>query len=46
MSTENKNLWILTEERPKKSVLEMIFSYFAKDQNCGFFGETDIFLQL
>ena len=40
MSTENKNLWILTEERPKKSVLEMIFSYFAKDQNCGFFGDT------
>lgn len=32
------NLWILTEERPKKEVLQMIFSYFAKDQNCGFFG--------
>ena len=46
MSTENKNLWILTEERPKKSVLEMIFSYFAKDQNCGFFGDTIRIIQL
>lgn len=35
-----KNLWILTEERPKKSVLKMIFSYFAQDQKCGFFGDT------
>lgn len=35
-----KNLWILTEERPKKSVLEMIFSYFAKNQGCGFFGDN------
>lgn len=33
-----KNLWILTEERPKKEVLEMIFSYFAIDHNCGFLG--------
>lgn len=40
MNTACKNLWILTEERPKKPVLEMIFSYFAKDQNCGFFGDT------
>ena len=23
------NLWILTEERPKKEVLQMIFEYFA-----------------
>lgn len=34
------NLWILTEERPKKEVLQMIFEYFAKDQNCGFFGDS------
>lgn len=38
MTTNKKNLWILTEERPKKKVLEMILSYFAKDQQCGFFG--------
>lgn len=35
MTTNRKNLWILTEERPKTKVLETIFSYFAKDQNCG-----------
>lgn len=40
MNKGSKNLWILTEERPKKTVLEMIFSYFAKDQNCGFFGDA------
>lgn len=40
MCAESKNLWILTEERPKRSVLKMIFSYFAKDHNCGFFGDT------
>lgn len=34
MRTEKKNLWILTEERPKTNVLEMIFSYFAKDYDC------------
>jgi hypothetical protein len=34
------NLWILTEERPKKEVLKMIFEYFAKDHNCGFFGDS------
>ncbi len=34
------NLWILTEERPKTEVLQMIFDYFAKDQGCGFFGDT------
>ncbi len=33
-----KNLWILTEERPKKDVLQVILSYFAKDQGVGFFG--------
>lgn len=27
----NKNLWILTEERPKKEVLRTIFEKFAKD---------------
>jgi hypothetical protein len=32
------NLWILTEERPKTNVLQMIFSFFAKDMCCGFFG--------
>lgn len=35
-----ENLWILTEERPKKSVLEMILSYFAKDYNIGFLGNS------
>ena len=35
-----QNLWILTEERPKKEVLKMIFEYFAKDHKCGFFGDT------
>ena len=35
-----KNLWILTEERPKVEVLRMIFEYFAKDQRCGFFGDS------
>ena len=40
MSTQAKNLWVLTEERPKDTVLKMIFSYFAKDQNCGFIGDN------
>ncbi|MGN0033324.1 MAG: hypothetical protein ACI358_06065 [Candidatus Limimorpha sp.] len=40
MTSSKKNLWILTEERPKKQVLEMIFSYFAKEQNCGFLGDN------
>lgn len=39
MNLETKNLWILTEERPKKHVLQMIFEYFAKDHNCGFIGQ-------
>ena len=34
------NLWILTEERPKVDVLQTIFAYFAKDQQCGFFGDS------
>ena len=37
---EEQNLWILTEERPKKEVLQMIFEYFAKNHNCGFFGDA------
>lgn len=40
MNTNTKNLWILTEERPKKRVLEMILSHFAREQNCGFIGGT------
>lgn len=35
-----KNLWILTEERPKVSVLQKIFEYFSKDKQVGFFGNT------
>ena len=33
-----KNLWILTEERPKVSVLQKIFKYFSKDKQVGFLG--------
>lgn len=40
MNRKTKNLWILTEERPKKEVLQMIFAYFAKEQGCGFFGDS------
>ena len=40
MSNIGKNLWILTEERPKKVVLQSIFEYFAKDQGCDFSGDT------
>lgn len=40
MTTTKKNLWILTEEYPQKEVLVMIFSYFAKDHGCGFFGDS------
>lgn len=39
MNGSAKNLWILTEERPKMNVLRMIFEYFSKDQGCGFFGD-------
>tara|TARA_B100000767_G_C19719313_1_gene516498 strand:+ start:1131 stop:1313 length:183 start_codon:yes stop_codon:yes gene_type:complete len=28
-----KNLWVLTEERPKKDVLKTIFEVFCKDNN-------------
>lgn len=34
-----KNLWILTEERPKISVLQKIFEYFSKDKEKGYFEE-------
>lgn len=34
-----KNLWVLTEERPKTSVLKMIFEYFAKENKCDFFAQ-------
>lgn len=41
------NLWILTEERPKKEVLRMIFEYFAKDRGCGFFlGDSIIIIPI
>ncbi len=40
MSNKEKNLWILTEERPKVKVLQMIFQYFAKDNKCGFLGDS------
>lgn len=40
MTSTKKNLWILTEERPKSEVLQMIFEYFAKDQEIGFFGDN------
>ncbi|MBQ9254176.1 MAG: hypothetical protein IJ180_05310 [Bacteroidales bacterium] len=36
-NNKTKNLWFLTEERPKKEVLETIFKYFAKDYKIGFF---------
>lgn len=42
MNNETKNLWILTEERPKTSVLQTIFSYFAKDQDCGFLDRKSV----
>ena len=40
MIQSKKNLWILTEERPKKKVLETILEYFAKDQKISFFGDN------
>jgi len=36
----NKNLWFLTEERPKKEVLQTIFEKFAKDYNFAVFVDT------
>lgn len=36
------NLWILTEERPKKEVIKTIFTLFAKEKNIGFLSSGDI----
>lgn len=36
----NKNLWFLTEERPKKEVLKIIFEKFAKDYGFAVFVDT------
>jgi len=36
----NKNLWFLTEERPKKEVLQTIFQEFAKDYGFAVFVDT------
>ncbi len=46
MIMDKHNLWILTEERPKKEVLQMILQYFAKDHHCGFFGQELIIIPL
>lgn len=35
-----KNLWFLTEERPKKEVLQAIFEKFAKDRSLAAFVDT------
>ena len=35
-----KNLWFLTEERPKKEVLQTIFKKFAKDYGFAVFVDT------
>lgn len=37
---DKKNLWFLTEERPKKNVLETIFQRFAKDYGFAVFVDT------
>lgn len=34
------NLWILTEERPKRKVLQTIFEIFASEYKCEFFTDT------
>ncbi|MDY3319583.1 hypothetical protein PG637_10150 [Riemerella anatipestifer] len=36
----SKNLWLLTEERPKKTALQTIFQKFAKDHNFAVFVDT------
>lgn len=41
-----KNLWILTEERPKISTLKTILSYFAKDNKYGYFIQDLIVIPL
>ena len=35
-------LWILTEERPKKEVIEIIFTRFAKEKDIGFITLGDL----
>ncbi|MHB1665575.1 MAG: hypothetical protein ACYCT7_10030 [bacterium] len=40
METENKNLWILTEERPKREVIKVILSKFATDHKIACFIDT------
>jgi hypothetical protein len=36
----NKNLWLLTEERPKNEVIRTIFEKFARDREIGVFVDT------
>lgn len=40
MKTESKNLWILTEERPKRDVIANILSKFANDYKFACFIDT------
>jgi len=40
MTTQSKNLWILTEERPKKEVIALILQKFAKDNKMACFIDT------
>jgi hypothetical protein len=40
METENKNLWILTEERPKREVINVILSKFATEHKIACFIDT------
>ena len=37
---KNKNLWILTEERPKQEVIKGILIMFAKDNKLACFIDT------
>lgn len=39
-NNENKNLWILTEERPKLEVIRAILNKFAKDYGVGAFMDS------
>lgn len=43
---KKENLWILTEEKPKKIVLKSILEYFAKDKGFGFLGSELIILPI
>jgi len=40
MTARSKNLWILTEERPKKEVIALILQKFAKDHKMACFIDT------